>query len=179
MKVGVFGRGKFEKKEITKKAKEIGKIIAYSGHTVVTGGTNGYPHIVALSAIQVGGKAVSYATGRSITDHSQFHNVDISKYTKIIFQKKYFNKKLSGIDNYLRSLYMCLDIDIAIVIGGKVGTMFEVTLMSGMSKDIYVLQNSGGITDHTIRNFIKEGHKENSKIIFFENLEKLRKLLKK
>lgn len=177
MKIGIFGRTKADNKEIIRKAKEIGKIIALGGHTVVTGGTDGYPHIAALSAIEAGGEAVSYATGLSMSDHNQFHSTDLSEYTKVVFQKKYFNKKLLAIDNYLRSLDMCLNVDLAIIIGGRVGTMYEVTILSGMSKDIYVLKGSGGIAEQTIRKFIKEGHKEKSGIRFFENPETLRKSL--
>lgn len=179
MKIGIFGTTQAIDSKIIKKAKEIGKLIAINNHIVVTGGTNGYPHAVALSAIQTGGKAISYATGKSILDHSQFHDTDLSKYTDVIFQKKYFNKKLLGIDNYLRSLNMCLNVDVAIIISGKVGTMYEVTIMSGMSKNIYVLKGSGGITGHTIKEFIKEGHKTKSKILFFENPEELNRILKK
>jgi predicted Rossmann-fold nucleotide-binding protein len=179
MKIGVFGTTKANDIVIIDKAKEIGKIIAANNHVVVTGGTNGYPHAVALSAIQAGGKAISYATGKSMSDHSQYHDADLSKYTKIIFQKKYFNNKLLGIDNYLRSLDMCLNVDMAIVISGKVGTMYEVTILSGMSKNIYVLDKSGGITGNTIKEFIKEGHKTKSKILFFKNSKELNKLLKK
>lgn len=179
MKIAIIGTTKADNPQIIKKAKEIGKLIAINKHTIITGGTNGYPHIVALSAINAGGKVISYATGRSMSDHSQFHDADLSEYTDIIFQKKYFSKKLSVIDNYLRSLDMCSKVDMAIVISGKVGTMYEVTIMSGMSKNIYVLAGSGGVTGHTIKEFIKEGHKTKSKILFFKNSEELNKVLKK
>ena len=178
MKIAIFGTTKAEDPQIIKKAKEIGKLIAINKHTIFTGGTNGYPHIVAQSAINSGGKVVAYAVGKSILDHSKFHKVDLSKYTRIIFQKKYFNKKLLEIDNYLRSLDMCLNVDIAIVISGRVGTMYEVTILSGMSKNIYVLEGSGGVTEKTIKEFVKEGHKTKSKIIFFKDHSKLSKLLK-
>ncbi len=179
MKIGIFGRTKADNKKIISKAKEIGRIIASNNHVVVTGGTEGYPHVVALAAIQAGGKAVSYAIGLSISDHSQFHNIDLSQYTNVIFQKKYFNKKLLYVDNYLRSLDMCSAVDMAIIIGGRVGTMYEITILSGMSKDIFILKGSGGIARQTIKKFITEGHKEKSKIKFFKNSEILKKILKK
>ena len=179
MKIGVFGRTKADNRKIIKTAEEIGKIIAETGNTVVTGGTEGYPHIVAMSAIKNRGKAISYATGLKIADHLKFHKVDLSQYSKVIFQKKYFNKKLLGIDNYLRSLDMCLNVDCAIIIGGRVGTMYEVTILSGIAKPIFILKGSGGITNETIKDFIKEGHKEKSKIQYFENSKVLTKILKK
>lgn len=42
MKIGVFGRTKASDKKVMRKAKEIGKIIALNGHTLITGGTEGY-----------------------------------------------------------------------------------------------------------------------------------------
>jgi len=178
MKIGVFGRTKADNKKIIKQAKEIGQIIALTDNIVVTGGTEGYPHIVAMSAIKNKGKAISYATGLKLADHLKFHKVDLSKYTKVIFQKKYFNKKLLGIDNYLRSLDMCLNVDCAIIIGGRVGTMYEVTILSGIAKNIFVLKGSGGIANQTIKKFIIEGHKEKSKIKYFDDPKMLKKLLK-
>jgi predicted NAD/FAD-dependent oxidoreductase len=72
---------------------------------------------------------------------------------------------------------MCLDVDIAIIVGGRVGTMYEATILSGMSKDILVFKNSGGITGGTMKNFIKEGHKDKSRIFFFKNAKDLKKFL--
>lgn len=177
MKIGIFGGSKINNKKIVKIAQEIGIILASYKHTVVTGGSEGYPHIVALSAIKAGGKAIAYATGMLLSDHSKFHKTDLSKYSKIVFQKKYFNKQLLVIDNYFRSLEMCLNIDFAIIIGGRTGTMYEVTIMSGMSKDILVLKGSGGVTGQTIKKFINEGHKEKSKIEYFNNLRQFKKYL--
>ncbi len=175
MKVGIFGRTEANSRETIKKAEEIGRILASQNHVVITGGTGGYPHIVATAALQDGGKSISYATGLSLSDHSKFHNTDLSKYTKIIFQKRYFNKVLSGTDNYLRSLYMCSNVDLGLIIGGRVGTMYEVTILSGMFKDIYVLDGSGGITGETIKEFAREGHKGKSDIIFFKSPEIIKK----
>jgi len=178
MKIAIFGTTKATDSQIIKKAKKIGKLIATNKHIVFTGGTNGYPNVVAQSAIDTGGKAIAYAVGKSVSDHSQFHKVDLSNYTDVIFQKNYFSKKLLEIDNYQRSLDMCLNVDLAIVISGKVGTMYEVTILSGMSKNIYVLEESGGVTGKTIKEFIKEGHKTKSKIIFFKTADELNRLLK-
>jgi hypothetical protein len=46
-----------------------------------------------------------------------------------------------------------------------------------MSKDMFVLSGSGGITGKTIKDFIKEGHKEKSRIIYFQDPKKLIKQL--
>jgi hypothetical protein len=173
MKIWIFGRTKANNKDIINKSEEIWKIIALEGHTVVTGWTEGYPHIVALSAIKSWWKAIAYITGCSLSDHLVFHNTDLTSYSDIIFQDRYCNKKLSGIDNYLRSLDMCLNVDLAIIIGWRVGTMYEITILSWMWKDMYILNWSWWITWETIKKFIIEWHKEKSKIVFFDNLNKI------
>ena len=179
MKIAIIGTTTASNPQVIKKAKAIGKLLALNKHTIITGGTNGYPHVVASTAIKAGGKVISYAVGKSLTDHSQFHITDLSIYSTVIFQKRYPNKKLSSIDNYLRSLNMCSKVDMAIVIGGRVGTMYEITILSAMSKNIYILKNSGGITKNTVKKFAKEGHKTKSKIISFKTIDNLNELLKK
>lgn len=177
MKIGIFGSSHKNNPEIIAEAEKIGKIIAMKSHQVVTGGSAGYPHIVAKSALKVGGQTTVYAVGKNLTDHKKYHDIDISKYTNIIFQEKYFTKKLSGIDNYVRSLKMVTDIDTAIIIGGRVGTMYEISILSGMAKSFFVLENSGGITNETIQKFIEEGHKEKSSVTFLKSSEDLMKLI--
>lgn len=177
MRIGIFGRTKTDDNDISYKAGQIGKIIALWGHVVVTGGSEWYPHIAALAAVNSWWTVLSYLTGLSPFDHAQYHDTDLSLYTELVFQEKYFSQELSTIDNYMRSLDMCLHVDIAIVIGGRVGTMYEVTLLSGLWKDVYVLENSGGITEQTIKAFITEWHKSSSKIEFFSDPEFLKDIL--
>jgi len=177
MKIGIFGSSHSNDIETTKQAGEMGIIIANKNHEVVTGGGPGYCHTVAMSTIHAGGKSTIYAVGLNKEDHSVYHDTDLSNYTTTVFQKTYFKEKLSNIDNYWRSLEMISDIDTAIIIGCRVGTMYEVTILSGMGKDFFVLENSGGITGETIKNFIEEGHKEKSKITFIENAQELQNYL--
>ncbi|MDO8506953.1 MAG: hypothetical protein Q7S53_00080 [bacterium] len=177
MNIGIFGSSQPTNQEIKIKAEEVGKIIASKGYTVITGGVPGYPHIVAMSAMSVGGKAVVYAAGLTSDDHNKFYNLDLSQYTKTIFQDKYHDDKFSSIDLYERSLKMVSQVDKAIIIGGRVGTMYEVTILSGLGKDMFVLENSGGITKNTMANFINEGHKEKSEIVYFNSPEELINLI--
>ena len=177
MKIGIFGSSHKNNPEIIKQTKEIGRLLALKNHEVVTGGSPGYPHIVASSALAAGGKATVYAVGLNLKDHKKYHATDISKYTNIIYQKKYFKKELSMIDNYARSLDMVMDIDTAVIIGGRVGTMYEISILCGMAKDFFVLEDSGGITKETIRSFVKEGHKENSSVTFLKNSNDLTSLV--
>ena len=173
MKVAIIGSSKASDENIIYKSKKIGVILASKSYIVVTGGVPGYPDIVAQSTISSGGKAMAYCAGKSIRDHNQFYKTDLSKYSEIIFQDKYVDVTFSKIDLYFRSIKLCFDVDFAVVIGGRVGTMNEVTILAGNTKDIYVLDSAGGISNNTIKQFIKEGHKEQSKILYFSNPSEL------
>ncbi len=49
MKIGVYGSsGKLDSRDVSQKAREIGKEIARRGHIVVTGGCGGFPHDVVM-----------------------------------------------------------------------------------------------------------------------------------
>ncbi len=177
MKIAIIGSSNPDNGDFFKKSQELGRLLALKGHIIVTGGVSGYPDLVAVSAISSGGKAIAYCAGKNLEDHKKFYQTDLSKYSEVIFQEKYVCNNFSKIDLYLRSLKLCFDVDMAIVIGGRVGTMYEITIMAGIAKDIYVLEASGGITNKTIKEFLKEGHKEKSKIEFFNSIRELEKYL--
>lgn len=177
MKIGIFGSSKTSSEDIKLKAEQIGTIIASKGFEVATGGVTGYPDVVVQSALKEGGKATAFVAGKRLGDHRKFYDLDLSLYSQIIYQDNYFYKDFSKADLYARSLNLVCNIDKAIVIGGRVGTMYELTLLSGLGKDIFVLEGSGGITDKTVKNFLEEGHKEKSKIIFFSSPKELANLL--
>jgi len=177
MKIAIIGSSHSNNEEIIKKSREVGRLLALKGHIIVTGGVSGYPDIVALSALSLGGKAVAYCAGKNINDHHKFYKTNLSKYSDRIFQKNYIENKLSKIDLYLRSLKLCFDVDAAIVIGGRVGTMYELAILAGIKKDTYVLSGSGGITNKTIKGFSDEGHKEKSKIEYFNSIKDIEKYL--
>lgn len=177
MKIAIIGSSNPDNEDVVKKSQKSGKILASKDHTVVTGGVSGYPDIVALSAISSGGKAIAYCAGKNLEDHRKFYQTDLSKYSEVIFQEKYVGSDFSKMDLYLRSLKLCFDVDMAIVIGGRVGTMYELTILAGIAKDIYILKGAGGITDKTIEEFLKEGHKEKSKIIFINDPKEIEKFI--
>lgn len=177
MKVAIIGSAKIEDQEIVSKAKEIGELLGKQGHTILTGGGSGGPDIVARAALAAGGQAIAYCAGKDLTDHRKWYTLDLSDYSQLIFQEFYIGSELSTIDLYLRSLKYCFDADKAIVIGGRVGTMYEVTILAATAKDIFVLKDSGGITGETIKSFTQEGHKEISKIEFINSVKDLENLI--
>lgn len=177
IKFGIFGSSSADHASSSKIAGDIGRLFAERGDEVVTGGVTGYPHLVALGARQYGGKAIAYVAGCTIKDHHRFYKTDLSAYSKIVFQKNYAQKRLSVLDLYLRSLRMVADIDKAVIIGGRVGTLFEMTMTCAMNKHVFVLRSSGGITGRTIKAFEKEAHKSSSAITYFSSAEELSRAL--
>ena len=177
MKVAIIGSSHTDNEEVINKAKELGKVIALKDCTIITGGIDGYPDIVAQSALLSDGIVIAYCGGKNLGDHYRYYKVDLSKYSDTVFQENYIGDELSRIDLYFRSLKMCFDADMAIVIGGYVGTMYELTILAGMKKDIYVMESSGGITSNTIKVFLDEGLKEKSKIEFFNEVKEIEKYL--
>lgn len=173
IKFGIFGSSTATHASSSTIAGDIGRLLAKRGDIVVTGGVTGYPHLTALGTLQHGGRAVAYAAGRTIKDHQRYYKTDLSTYSKIIFQKNYAQKRLSVLDLYLRSLRLVADIDKAIIIGGRVGTLFEMTMTCAMNKHVFVLRNSGGITGQTIKAFEKEAHKSASAITYFSSAKEL------
>ena len=158
---------------------EIWKTFSSKDYTIITWGVNWYPHIVAKSCIKNWWKTIAYCVWKNLEDHTNFHNINLTEYTKTIFLKNYTNTNLNIIDNYTRSLNMCFDVDIAIIIWWRVWTMYEFTILSWLWKDIYVLNNSWWISWKTIEYFKKEWHKRNSTIQYFKDNEELKKIINK
>ena len=178
MKIWIFWSTNTLDIDITNISKEIWKFLWNTDNIIVTWWVNWYAHIIAEEVLNQWWEAIVYGVWQSIDDHNIFHSTDLTNYSDIIFQKNYIEGNLSYFDNYLRSLKMCSYVDIAIVIGWRVWTMYELTMLSWLWKDIFVLNNSGGITWNTIKEFIKEGHKKDSKILFFRNVDDLKNLIK-
>lgn len=179
MKIWIFWSTSSNNKNIVKESEKIWKFISTINADILTWGVTWYPHIVAKSNIKNWWKSIAYWVWIDINDHLFFHNNDLKDYTNIIFLKKYTNNKLDLIDNYTRSLNMCFDVDIAIIIWWRVWTMYEFTILSWLWKDIYILEDSWWITWQTIKYFKLEWNKNNSKIQYFKNTEDLKKIINK
>ena len=178
MKIWIFWSTNASNLDIINISKEIWKFLWTTNNIIVTWWVNWYAHVVAEEVLSNWWEAIVYGVWQNIDDHNIFHSTDLANYSNIIFQEKYFEGNLSYFDNYLRSLKMCSEVDIAIIIGWRVWTMYEMTMLSWLWKDIFVLANSWWITLNTIKEFIKEWHKRDSKISFFDNVDELKNLIK-
>ncbi len=171
MKVGIYGSSNPNlPKKIIDKAKKIGKELAKKGHTVVTGGCSGIPHIVAYSAYKHGGKCIAFSPASNIEEHKNDYASPIEGYSEFVFVPKEFEHFGNKPVCYkYRNVTSIAYVDAAIFIDGKIGTMNEFTNAYDMGKRIGVLEGTGGITTSAIKVLIKEANKEFKSLLIFES----------
>lgn len=126
-------------------AKNIGKYLADKNIKIATGGCLGIPSVVAESVFENNGEVIGYypdLTTKEIFLNRQSHNNDI----KDNYSERKFFKGFSN-----RSVKMIEDVDAAIVLNGRFGTLSEFTMAVEEGLPILVLEGTGGITDEIKR----------------------------
>lgn len=166
MKIGVFGNGKKEgqdRKNI-EDARIIGREIAKTGNTLVTGAGNGLPYEAVKAAAKAQGEVVGWSPARDEEDHR--HNFDdpVDGFTEI----NYTGRGIKG-----RNVMAVEYVDACIFINGKIGTLNEFTIAYDEGKNIGVLEGSGGISTMFLE-IIKVCDKPSaSKIVYESDPKKL------
>jgi hypothetical protein len=173
MKIAIFSSWLPEIKEYNKKiAKEIGKYLAEKDITLVTGGCNGIPAVCIESAFKNNGKTIGYFPHKDQGDYfdrqheENTHNIQF-------YSTAHF---ISGFT--ARSLEMIKNVDAAIVLNGRIGTLSEFGIAIEEGLPLGIIENTGGITDE-LKRIIKVTKKEfiNSEVIFETDYKKLIDLL--
>ena len=169
MKIAVCGSGSGENKEISNKAKEIGKEIASSNNILLTGGGTGYPYAAVRGSILENGKVICYSPAKDKGEHINKYNFPFEESAEYI----YTNMGIPG-----RNLNLVQNADAVIIIGGKIGTLNEFTIAFAENKKIGILQGSGKITE-IIPEIAKICDKtgESRNIIYESNVKELIKRL--
>jgi uncharacterized protein (TIGR00725 family) len=164
---------KIEKKNLLL-ARNIGKYLAKNKIKISTGGCVGIPDVIAESSFKNNGEVVAYypdETFKELFLNKHVHNND----TKENYSERKF---LKGFSN--RSVKMIHDVDAAIVLNGRFGTLSEFTLAVEEGLPILVLEGTSGITDK-IKRLAKLIYKEfpYNNVIFEKDYKKgIDKLLK-
>ncbi len=139
MKIGVMGgaSGTFTKDQL-ERAHEAGKQIAEHGCVLVTGACPGLPLAAARGAYHSNGLVVGISPALSLNEHvyqykspTDFHNVLI-----------YTGSGLMG-----REVVNIRSSDMVVIIGGRSGTLGELSIAYDEGKLIGVLTGTGGISD--------------------------------
>lgn len=119
LKIAVLGSAREpENSEISKKAFKLGQEIGRQEGIVLTGGCPGVPHMASLGAKAVGGLTLAVSPALNRTEHLDRYcypaDSDI-----IIF---------TGMGNKGRNVILVRSADVAIFLGGGIGTLNEFTI---------------------------------------------------
>ncbi|MCB9809159.1 hypothetical protein H6776_02045 [Candidatus Nomurabacteria bacterium] len=148
---------------------QIGELLAKHDVTVVTGGSTGIPARVVESAKEHGGKTIMFSPDSDHTTHQERHdNHSMDFYDSIFFGEGFTE----------RSLRMIQNIDGAIVLNGRTGTLSEFTIAVEEGVPVAVITGTGGISDH-LSHILDIIDKEFPEEVFFGNdyQEQIRKLI--
>lgn len=171
MKIGVYGSAiNSIDEEIRRKASKIGEEIASRGYTLITGACPGLPYEAVLGAHRLGGECIGFSPATDIKTHIRDYNFPIKGFTEIIFIPEDFPYKDNpDICKKYRNIFSVAEIDAAIFIGGRIGSMNEFTLAYDFGKNIGILEGTGGITERAIKILLEDAAKESSSEIIYDS----------
>lgn len=154
-------------------AKELGKEIIRQGAVLVTGATTGFPLWAAMGAKEEDGFSIGLSPASSEKEHVEIYKLPTNYLDIIIY---------TGFGYSGRNLLLTRSADAVLVGCGRIGTVNEFTIAFEDNKPIGVLEG-GWATDKVIEYMVKEGHRENKKIIYNSDpktlVEKVLKLVEK
>ncbi len=117
--------------------KDVAKEIVKRGHIVLTGATRGLPHIAALSAQMAGGMSIGFSPAASRVAHVRKYRLPLNGFDTILY---------TGFEYTGRNLLLVRSSDALIMVGGRIGTLNELTIAIEERKPIGILLGSGGET---------------------------------
>lgn len=141
--VGIFGSAiEIVEPKIENTAKMLGCVLGSMGLTVATGGCLGLPAIVARNARASGSRVLGFFPDLNEMEATK-NRIAHANDSEAVYDAKYFAKGYTQ-----RSLCMIQNIDCAVVVGGRIGTLSEWTMALEEGVPILALKNTGGIAAH-------------------------------
>jgi uncharacterized protein (TIGR00725 family) len=143
IQVGVMGSagGAITEDEL-ELARRLGRRIAESDCTIVTGACPGLPHAAVLGSHEVGGISLGVSPALSPEEHVSVYGSPLQPYTTMVFT----GSGLMG-----RETHNIHSSDFVLFAGGRSGTLGEFCIAYDEGKLIGVLLNSGGISNEFLR----------------------------
>ncbi len=123
-------------------AYDLGRAIAKSGKTLTTGATVGLPWCAAKGAYSVKnrkGVSVGFSPATSFREHVMVYKLPTVEFDYINF---------TGMEYVGRDIYLVRSSDAVITVGGRVGSLHELTTAMESKRIIGVLLGSGGLADY-------------------------------
>lgn len=136
---------------------ELGKAISKRGKTLTTGATVGLPHYAAMGAVSVTGKrgiSIGFSPASSFREHVATYRLPTKEFDYINF---------TGMEYVGRDVHLVRSSDAIITVGGRMGSLHELSTALESRKVCGVLLGSGGLADYTktlLENIEAPGAKE-------------------
>lgn len=124
------------------KAFDLGRVIAEQGLTLTTGATVGLPHYAAMGAFSVKnrhGVSVGFSPASSFREHVAVYKLPTVEFDYINF---------TGMRYVGRDVHLVRSSDAIITVGGRMGSLHELSTALESRKVCGVLLGSGGLADY-------------------------------
>lgn len=123
-------------------AYDLGRAIAEQGKTLTTGATVGLPHYAAMGAFSVvdrKGVSVGFSPASSFREHVSTYKLPTKEFDYINF---------TGMEYVGRDVHLVRSSDAIITVGGRMGSLHELSTALESRKVCGVLLGSGGLADY-------------------------------
>jgi uncharacterized protein (TIGR00725 family) len=123
-------------------AYELGQAIAQQGKTLLTGATVGLPHYAAMGFMSVPeakGVSVGFSPATSFREHVATYRLPTKEFDYINF---------TGMEYVGRDVHLVRSCDGIITVGGRMGSLHELSTALESRKVCGVLLGSGGLADY-------------------------------
>ena len=123
-------------------AYDLGRIIAEKGKTLLTGATVGLPHYAAMGFMSVPnskGVSVGFSPATSFREHVATYRLPTKEFDYINF---------TGMEYVGRDVHLVRSADAVITVGGRMGSLHELSTALESRKVCGVLLGSGGLADY-------------------------------
>jgi len=122
---------------------ELGKAIAEEGKTLLTGATVGLPHYAASGFVSVPdshGVSVGFSPASSFREHVATYRLPTKEFDYINF---------TGMEYVGQDVHLVRSCDGMVTVGGRMGSLHELSTALESRKVCGVLLGSGGLADYT------------------------------
>jgi uncharacterized protein (TIGR00725 family) len=140
-------------------AGDVAREIVRRGHLVLTGATRGLPYYAAKAAKEEGGRditSIGFSPAASRVAHVKKYLLPLDAFDTVLF---------TGFEYTGRNLLLVRTADAVVMIGGRIGTLNELTIAIEERKPIGVLLGSGGMTEE-VEHVLKAAKRARTGIIF-------------
>lgn len=124
-------------------AYELGREISKAGKTLLTGATVGLPHFAAKGVMSVEGArglSVGFSPAASFREHVATYRLPTKEFDYINF---------TGMEYVGRDVHLVRSSDAIITVGGRMGSLHELSTALESRKVCAILVGSGGLADFT------------------------------